>query len=95
MTRRWKLVEYKKVSEERPTEKLGELTQKRDKMNDVTEGEGLLYMVEKVEDNDVRHQDDDHCDCGGILNPDVEDEDEIMRYKCEDCGKIYYNEHDL
>ncbi len=41
------------------------------------------------------HQDDDHCECGGILNPDIKDEKGIMRYKCEDCGKECYNERDL
>ena len=44
----WKLVEYKKVTEEKPTDSLKELIEMRDRMNQVTEGEGLLYMIEQV-----------------------------------------------
>lgn len=44
----WKLVEYKKVSEEEPTNDLKSLTKKQSAMNRLTENEGLIYMIEKV-----------------------------------------------
>ena len=42
-----------------------------------------------------QHQDDDHCDCGGILNYTERDKENVMIFKCEDCGKEHYNERDL
>ena len=41
-------VEYKTVSEEKPTNDLRKLTLLQDTMNKVTDGEDLIYMIEKA-----------------------------------------------
>ena len=43
----------------------------------------------------MENQDDDYCGCGGIINPVGTDEDGILNFKCEKCGKIYYDENSL
>ena len=52
-------------------------------------------MPRKQPKKKEEHQDDDHCDCGGILNYTERDKEDVMIFKCEDCGKEHYNERDL
>ena len=45
--------------------------------------------------NDIHKNENDFCECGGILNYIERDKDDVMTFKCEKCGQIYYNERDL
>ncbi len=39
---------------------------------------------------------DNKCDeCGGFIDVDEGKDDGLTRYKCNKCGHIYYNEHEL
>lgn len=37
----------------------------------------------------------DTCECGGTLIDIGRDEKDVLMFKCEKCGKEYYNERDL
>lgn len=44
----WKLVEYKKVSEEEPTDDINKISKLQAVLNHQCKNEGLVYLIEKV-----------------------------------------------
>ena len=56
---------------------------------------GVCWCVRTFRSFSQNKEEHDTCECGGTLIDIGRDKEDVQMFRCEKCGKVYYNERDL